>query len=846
LIALEDSWRRLAESIPHIVWVASDNGDIEFMNQRATDYLGWSPQTLHEDIWNTVVHPDDAPEVYAAWQEAVSTQAAFSAEYRVRRADGEFRWFCGRARPVHEPGRPTRWICTATDIDDQRRAEAAVAEVAARLADAQRLTQVGSWSFDVADGIHRWSDQLYRLLGYEPAEFPPDKDRFFERLHPEDASRMQAAVMSQVSRPQAWQEEFRIVLPGDVERWLVARIEPVLGQDGQVVGIRGTAQEVTDRKRVEERLRLHADLLRAVGQAVIAVDLTGNIIYWGPGAEELYGWEAEEALSRHIADVIPTAHGRHDAAEMMGDRHQGGAWTGILELRRRDGSTFLAEVTRTPVLDTAGRLVALIGTSSDVSAREELNANLRRAHRTAEETMTLLATLQEEAPLGFALVDTELRLVQVNRELASFVGAPAEDLIGRMVGDVLPAALWKEVESVYNHVLSSGEVVRDRRVIAPDGPGGRPRQITTSHYPVRVGEELIGVGVVVNDVTDSVRAEGFRSAVMSQVVDGVYTTDCEGRLRYMNSAASKMLGWTEDDLRGRYMHEVVAFTRSDGSRVSVTEHALLTEGTPGRLDQSAGETFTRKDGSTFPVAYSAVPLRIGSSVEGVAVVFRDISEPGASPNVIRVLIADSDRNATTSCQALLDWHEGIVVVAVERTSASALAGAVRLKPDVMLVDAELPELHGLATTVAVKASAPSTKIILMTENYDDVMALASIDAGCAGVLDKSRAWVELVSAVRAAYHGETILSQQDLQRVLSTVRGGQTGRAMRLTDREEDVLACLREGLSNASVAERLGVTPNTVRNHVQRILYKLNVHSKVEAVVLTSREGLTDQGSNR
>jgi DNA-binding NarL/FixJ family response regulator len=246
------------------------------------------------------------------------------------------------------------------------------------------------------------------------------------------------------------------------------------------------------------------------------------------------------------------------------------------------------------------------------------------------------------------------------------------------------------------------------------------------------------------------------------------------------------------------------------------------------------------------VAYSAVPLRIGSSVEGVAVVFRDISEPGASPNVIRVLIADSDRNATTSCQALLDWHEGIVVVAVERTSASALAGAVRLKPDVMLVDAELPELHGLATTVAVKASAPSTKIILMTENYDDVMALASIDAGCAGVLDKSRAWVELVSAVRAAYHGETILSQQDLQRVLSTVRGGQTGRAMRLTDREEDVLACLREGLSNASVAERLGVTPNTVRNHVQRILYKLNVHSKVEAVVLTSREGLTDQGSNR
>ena len=108
------------------------------------------------------------------------------------------------------------------------------------------------------------------------------------------------------------------------------------------------------------------------------------------------------------------------------------------------------------------------------------------------------------------------------------------------------------------------------------------------------------------------------------------------------------------------------------------------------------------------------------------------------------------------------------------------------------------------------------------------------------MLDKSRAWVELVSAVRAAYHGETIISQEELQRVLSRVRsGGDGSRACRLTNREEEVLACMREGLPNAAVAERLGVTANTVRNHVQRILYKLNVHSKLEAVVLTTREGL-------
>ena len=96
------------------------------------------------------------------------------------------------------------------------------------------------------------------------------------------------------------------------------------------------------------------------------------------------------------------------------------------------------------------------------------------------------------------------------------------------------------------------------------------------------------------------------------------------------------------------------------------------------------------------MAYSAVPLRTGSTVEGVAVVFRDVSEPGSSPNVIRVLIVDSDRTTTESFQALLDRHEGIDVVGVATTSASAVEAAERLQPDVVLVNVELPDARRAA------------------------------------------------------------------------------------------------------------------------------------------------------
>jgi PAS domain S-box-containing protein len=833
-------WQLIAESMPHLVWMGAPDGTVEYVNQRARDYLGWPAGAAYDELWRLVIHPDDGADVHRAWQQAARTGAAFAAEYRLRRADGEFRWYSGRALPVRDAGGEiVKWIGTGTDIDDQKRLEAALRETADRLAESQRLAHLGSWSVDVATGTHTWSDEMYRLLGYAPQEFEADPERAVEVLHPDDVIRGRAVVSAQESRPEVWDDEFRMVLPDGAVRWLTTRAEPVLGDAGEVVRIHGTSQDVTERRQAEEQVRFQAQLLGAVGEAVIATDPAGTIIYWGPGAEELYGWAAHEVEGRRIMDLIPAVRGSYDVAEVMGRLRRGDRWSGIVELSRRDGSTFTAEIVRHPVLDDEGRLVALIGTSSDVTSREEAHANLERAHKAAAEALNLLATLQAEAPMGFAFVDRDLRFVRINHELASIIGAPIEEVVGRRVAEMVPD-LWDQLEPVYSRVLDTGEAVRNQRMIEPPGGNGRACERLSSHYPVRVGDEIIGVGVIVHDITERVRAEEFRSAVMSQVADGVYTQDREGRLMYMNSAASKMLGWTEFELRGKDMHELVHCHY--GNDASVADCALVTDGPHGRLERSAGEAFIRKDGSTFPVAYSAVPLRTGSEVEGLAVVFRDVSEPGSSPNVIRVLIADADRTTTASFQALLDRHEGIEVVGVVATAALAVADAKRLRPDVVLVTVELPGGDALTTTSSIKAHAPSTKVILMTKQHDDAIAIAGIEAGCAGVLDKRRAWVELVSAVRAAYHGETSISQEELQRVLAKVRTEDpAGRSAHLTNREQQVLACMREGLSNAKVAERLGVSANTVRNHVQRILYKLNVHSKLEAVVVTSREGLPE-----
>jgi PAS domain S-box-containing protein len=375
------------------------------------------------------------------------------------------------------------------------------------------------------------------------------------------------------------------------------------------------------------------------------------------------------------------------------------------------------------------------GAGPDVEVQKRSDRPAADALKESSRSLTLLSTLFEAAPVAFAFVDQEFRIVRLNEEYAAFSGARFEQMIGRTLAEVIPD-LWPRVQGIYRRVLDTGEAVKNLPWIRPVADSNSDlHEWLASYYPVRVRSDVIGVGVVGVDITERVRAERFRSVVMSEVADGVFTQDGAGLLTYMNQAASNMLGWSASQLRGRRMHDVIHFQKLDGTPVRADECPLLTQATHGRVVRTIGEAFTRRDGSIFPVAYSAVPLHIGSRSEGIAVVFRNIDRAETHSNMIRV-----------------------------------------------------------------------------------------------------------------PYHAETAISLADFRGVLTKLQTTSmvSRRDVQLTPREVEVLTCLMEGLSNRLVAERLGVSSNTVRNHVQRILWKLNVHSKLEAVVVANRDGLAGGGHPR
>jgi PAS domain S-box-containing protein len=257
---------------------------------------------------------------------------------------------------------------------------------------------------------------------------------------------------------------------------------------------------------------------------------------------------------------------------------------------------------------------------AQLAAQDLAGDHLQAADLVAAASVSLLDTLDASGPIGFGLIDRDFRYVRVNQALAAINGIPAEEHDNQPISELLPD-IWPQVEPVLRHVLETGEPVTDLRVDGESpGTGGEIGNWMNTLYPVSAFGCVVGIGCLVVDVTERHRAEQFREAVMETMVEGLIAVDRQGRLSFMNAAATGKLGWTEDELRGQPIHErlhpgctsetcMLTVTRRDGQTVAAVE-----------------DSFACADGTMLPVVYSSAPLASDSAVGGVVCVFRDATK----------------------------------------------------------------------------------------------------------------------------------------------------------------------------------------------------------------------------
>ena len=203
------------------------------------------------------------------------------------------------------------------------------------------------------------------------------------------------------------------------------------------------------------------------------------------------------------------------------------------------------------------------------------------------------------------------------------------------------------------------------------------------------------------------------------------------------------------------------------------------------------------------------------------------------------MVCDDHQVVAQGLAALLAAEPDIDVVGVAGSVTEVVEQAESLRPDVVLMDYELPDGDGVAATRALKKSRPETKVVLLTAYSNEAVLVAAVEAGCSGFITKRDGSQVVAEGVRLAASGEALVSAALLRQVLPRLTRTDRRRSTDLTPREIEVLELLAEGLPTPTIAERLYVSYNTVRNHVQSILMKLGVHSRLEAVSTAVREGI-------
>jgi DNA-binding NarL/FixJ family response regulator len=221
------------------------------------------------------------------------------------------------------------------------------------------------------------------------------------------------------------------------------------------------------------------------------------------------------------------------------------------------------------------------------------------------------------------------------------------------------------------------------------------------------------------------------------------------------------------------------------------------------------------------------------------------------PLRVRVLIVEDDALMRAGLRGVLDGDQAIEVVGEASDGRDAVHRTRLLQPDIVLMDIRMPEVDGITATRDVLAAFPHVKVVILTTFEQDDYIFGALSAGASGFLLKRTKPEELVAAIHTVAAGDSLLSPSVTSRVIARMAhqpapdSTSDARLAELTPRERQVLELVARGLSNAEIAARLVIEESTVKTHTKRILAKLDIRDRVQAVIFAYEHGLTSPGAD-
>jgi PAS domain S-box-containing protein len=303
------------DTIPAIVASYLPDGTRDFANRTWQAYAGLSGNDAKVTGWASLIHPDDFEAARREWADSLARGQPFQMELRFRRADGEYRWHLVRRVPLRdEQGKVIKWYSVGFDIEEQKRAEAALRRSEAHSVEAQRLSQTGSFGWRINDGKTTWSKETYRILGYDQT-VKPSLDLVLARVHPDDLKMVQHQLDSAEQGGREFDFEHRLLMPDGQIKDLHVRARRVAFGSG-VAEIVGAVMDISEAKRAQEALQTAQAELAHMTRVTTLGELTASIAH--EVNQPLAGIVTNgEAGLRWLAKEVPGIEEARQAMERM-------------------------------------------------------------------------------------------------------------------------------------------------------------------------------------------------------------------------------------------------------------------------------------------------------------------------------------------------------------------------------------------------------------------------------------------------------------------------------------------------------------------------------------------------
>jgi two-component system, chemotaxis family, CheB/CheR fusion protein len=562
----EEQFRTLADSIPNLAWWANGDGYITWYNRRWYDYTGTTPEQMEGWGWQSVHDPKVLPMVLERWRTSIATGEPFDMEFPLRGSDGVFRPFLTRVMPLKDStGLVLRWFGTNTDISTMKQAEEAVRESEARYRGLFENMIEGFAYCKMIFENGKPQDFIYLSVNHAFETLTGLKNVVGKRV---------TVVIPgiQDADPGLFEIYGRVSLTGKPERFemFVEALKMWFS-----ISVYSPEKEffvavfdvITERKKAEEAQGQLAAIVESAEDAVIGKDLNGIIQTWNVGAENIFGYKAEEVIGKPISLLIPQGH--HDEVPEILARIKRGEHIENFETvrMRKDGTIVPVSLKFSAIRDRSGKVIGASKIAHDITARKRAEEALALSN---QKLAQILDSIQEH----FYALDRNWNFTYAGRNFATRLGKQPEDYIGRNFWEIFPQLLGTISEENMRAAMDN----RETRRFEVHGTYTDAAWYNMTCFPSSEGISVLGMDITERKQSEEALQESearFRS-VLENSLDCIYRFNLQtGRYEYISPAAQNILGLLPNELIAQDIETAIAMIHPDDVPILRTMLARL-------------------------------------------------------------------------------------------------------------------------------------------------------------------------------------------------------------------------------------------------------------------------------